>query len=47
MNVDAIRSWARETLAAAGMIWKAFFRWVGLIIVAATKNPKHEARNPK
>ena len=36
MTAEAIRTWGRETLTATGMIWKAFFRWVGLIIISAT-----------
>lgn len=36
MTAEAMRRWGRETVTTTGLIWKAFFRWVGLIIVSAT-----------
>ncbi len=39
MNREAIRTWGRETLVAEGLIWKAFFHWLGLMIVGIAMMP--------
>lgn len=36
MNRNRLHKWGQETSVCAGIIWKAVFSWIGLILVSAT-----------